>query len=146
MTASDEGDVRIIFADASQSNRRKIQEYPTERLDQSALMSEQIIVPVSAETIHQDDVLIVEVKVGTASTADYGLSSIQIPITKLNKSTKQETPTYLRDSDLRSADVTLTANTWVVLGTYTVSAQEAVKLGQRIPDNSRIYMSFTENA
>lgn len=146
MTASDEGDVRIVFADASQSNRRKIFEAPTERLDLSALQSEQIIVPLSGETLHQDDLLIVEVKVGTASTADYALSKIQIPITKLNKSTKQETPTYLRDSDLRSADVTLTANTWVVLGTYTVSAQEAIKLGQRIPDNSRIYMEFIENA
>ena len=146
MTASDEGDVRIIFADASSSNRRKVWEGPTERLDQSALQSEQIIVPLSGETIHQDDVLIVEVKVGTASTADYGLSSIQIPITKLNKSTKQETPTFLRDSDLRSADVTLAANTWVVLGTYTVSAQEGIKLGQRIPDNSRIYIALVENA
>ena len=146
MVDSDEGDVRIVFADASSSNRRKVFEAPTERLDGSTLQSEQIIVPFSAETIHQDDLLIVEVKVGTASSADYGLSTIQIPITKLNKSTKQETPTYLRDSDLRSADVTLTANTWVVLGTYTVSAQEAVKLGQRIPDNSRIYIALVENA
>lgn len=146
MTDSDEGDVRIIFADASQGNRRKVFEAPTERLDASTLQSEQIIVPYSAETIHQDDLLIVEVKVGTASTADYGLSKVQIPITKYNKSTKLETPTFLRDSDLRAADVTLTASTWVVLGTYTVSAQEAVKLGQRIPDNSRAYISFTENA
>lgn len=146
MTASDEGDVRIIFADASSSNRRKVFEAPTERLDLSALQSEQIIVPLSKENLHQDDVLIVEVKVGTASTADYGLSKIQIPITKLNKSTGIETPTYLRDSDLRSADVTLSANAWVTLGTYTVSAQEAVKLGQRIPDNSRVYMEFIENA
>jgi len=146
MTASDEGDVRIIFSDASQLNRRVVFQAPTERLDGSALQSEQIIVPLSGETVHQDDLIIVEVKVGTASTADYGLSTVQIPITKLNKSTKQETPTYLRDSDLRAADVTLTASTWVVLGTYTVSAQEAVKLGQRIPDNSRAYISFTENA
>ena len=146
MTASDEGDVRIIFSDASQLNRRVVFQAPTERLDGSALQSEQIIVPLSGETVHQDDLIIVEVKVGTASTADYGLSTVQIPITKLNKSTKQETPTYLRDSDIRAADVTLTASTWVVLGTYTVSAQEAVKLGQRIPDNSRAYISFTENA
>lgn len=146
MVDSDEGDVRIIFADASSSNRRKIFEGPTERLDASTLQSEQVIVPLSTERVHQDDVIIVEVKVGTASSADYGLTKVQIPITKLNKSTKQETPTYLRDSDLRSADVTLTANTWVVLGTYTVSAQESVKLGQRIPDNSRIYLALVENA
>jgi len=145
MVASDEGDVRIIFSDASYMNRRIVWQGPTERLDGSALQSEQVIVPLSAETIHQDDLLIVEVKVGTASSADYGLSTIQIPITKLNKSTKQETPTYLRDSDIRAADITL-ATTWTVLGTYTISAQEAVKLGQRIPDNSRIYISFTENA
>ncbi len=146
MVASDEGDVRIVFADADEGNRRKVFEAPTERLDGSALQSEQIIVPFSKETLHQDDLLIVEVKVGTASTADYGLSKVQIPITRLNKSTKQETSTFLRDSDLRSADKTLTANTWVELGRYTVSAQEAIKLGQRIPDNSTIYMEFIENA
>lgn len=146
MTASDEGDVRIIFADADEGNRRKVWEGPTEKLDVATDPRQQLIVPFSGQTLHQDDLLIVEVKVGTASTADYGLSTVQIPITRLNKSTKQETPTFLRDSDIRSADVTLTASTWVELGRYTVSAQEAIKLGHRIPDNSTMYMSFTENA
>jgi hypothetical protein len=146
MTASDEGDVRIRFADASRSNLRKIFEGPTESLDIATDPRQQLIVPLSKESIHEDDLLIVEVKVGTASTADYGLSTVRIPITKRNKSTGQETPTYLRDSDLRSADVTLTANVWVELGSCTVSAQEDLKLGHRIPDNSRVYISFTENA
>ncbi len=146
MTASDEGDVRIVFADADEGNRRKVFEAPTEKLDVSTDPRQQIIVPFSKETLHQDDLLIVEVKVGTGSTADYGLSTVQIPITRLNKSTGQETATFLRDSDLRSADKTLTAATWVELGRYTVSAQEAIKLGQRIPDNSTVYISFTENA
>lgn len=145
MVASDEGDVRIRFSDASRSNMRKIWEAPTEQLDSSTLMTEQMIVPFSKETLHEDDILIVEVKVGTASSADYGLSTVRIPITKLSKSTGQETPTYLRDSDIRAADVTL-ATTWTELGTYTISAQESVKLGHRIPDNSRAYLSFTENA
>ncbi len=145
MVASDEGDVRIIFSDQSYMNRRLVWQGATERLDGSTLQSEQIIIPLSAETLHQDDLLIVEVKLTTASSADYGLSTVQIPVTKLNKSTKQETATYLRDSDIRSADVTL-ATTWTTLGTYTVTAQEALKLGQRISENSRIYISFTENA
>jgi hypothetical protein len=146
MVATDEGDVRIRFADASRSNLRKIFEAPTEALDIATDPRQQLIVPFTNESIHEDDLVIVEVKVGTASTADYGLSTVRIPITKRNKSTGQETPTYLRDSDLRSADVTLTANTWVELGSYTVSAQEDLKLGHRIPDNSRVYISFTENA
>lgn len=145
MTASDEGDVRIRFADASRSNLRKVFEGPTEALDISTDPRQQLIVPLSKESLHEDDLLIVEVKVGTASSADYGLSTVRIPITKRNKATGQETPTYLRDSDLRSADVTL-ATTWTELGSYTVSAQEDVKLGHRIPDNSRVYISFTENA
>lgn len=145
MVASDEGDVRIRFSDASRSNMRKIYEAPTELLDSSALLTEQLIVPFSQETIHEDDLLIVEVKVGVASSADYGLSTIRIPITKLSKSTGQETPTFLRDSDIRAADVTL-ATSWTELGTYTISAQESLKLGHRIPDNSRAYISFTENA
>lgn len=143
MVASDEGDVRIRFSDASRSNMRKIWEGPTEQLDASALLTEQMIVPFSKETLHEDDILIVEVKVGTASSADYGNTKIRIPITKLSKSTGQETPTYLRDSDIRAADVTLNV-TWTELGVYTVSAQESLKLGHRIPDNSRIYAEFIE--
>lgn len=143
MVDSDEGDVRIRFSDASRSNMRKIWEGPTEQLDASALLTEQMIVPFSKETLHEDDILIVEVKVGTASSADYGNTKIRIPITKMSKSTGQETPTYLRDSDIRAADVTLNT-TWTELGTYTVSAQESLKLGHRIPDNSRIYMTFVE--
>lgn len=145
MTASDEGDVRIVFTDASQSRREKIFEAPTEALDVSTDPRQQLIVPFSLETIHEDDLLLVEVKVGTASSADYGLSTVRIPVTKRSKATGQETPTYLRDSDLRSADVTL-ATSWTQLGSYTISAQEDLKLGHRIPDNSRIYISFTENA
>lgn len=145
MVASDEGDVRIRFSDASRSNMRKVYEAPTELLDSSALLTEQLIVPFSQENLHEDDLVIVEVKVGTASSADYGLSTVRIPITKYSKSTEQETPTFLRDSDIRAADVTL-ATTWTELGTYTISAQESLKLGHRIPDNSRIYISFTENA
>ncbi len=146
MTASDEGDVRIIFMDANESRRTKVFEAATEILDANTTLQDQLIVPFSNETLHEDDLMRIEVKVGTASTADYGLSTVRIPITRRNRSTGIETPTYLRDSDFRSADVTLTANTWVTLGTYTVSAQEDVKLGHRIPDNSRIYVSFTENA
>ncbi len=146
MTASDEGDVRIVFSDAQESRKVKMFEAATEILDANTTLQDQLIVPFSGETIHEDDLMKVEVKVGTASSADYGLSTVRIPITRRNKSTGIETATYLRDSDFRAADVTLTANTWVVLGTYTVSAQEDVKLGHRIPDNSRIYISFTENA
>lgn len=146
MVASDEGDVRIIFTDASESRREKVFEAQTEILDANTTLRDQLIVPFSAETIHEDDIVKVEVKVGVASTADYGLSTVRIPITKRNRATGQETPTFLRDSDLRAADVTLTAATWVVLGSYTISAQEDLKLGHRIPDNSRVYISFTENA
>ena len=146
MTATDEGDVRIRFADASRSNMRKIFEAPTEALDISTDPRQQLIMPFSKENLHEDDILIVEVKVGTTSSADYGSSIVRIPVTKHNKATGQETPTYLRDSDLRAADVTLTADTWIELGTYTISAQESLKLGHRIPDNSRIYLTMTENA
>ncbi len=147
MTASDEGDVRIIAQDANGSTRVKIFEAPTEILDANTTLRDQLIVPyVYKQKMNEDDQMVVEVKVGTASTADYGLSSVRIPITRLNKATGQLTPTYLRDSDFRSADVTLTANTWVTLGTYTVGAQETVVLGHAVPDNSRIYISFTENA
>ena len=146
MTATDEGDVRIIFTDADKNDRRTVWEGPTELLDASALMTEQILVPFSGATLHEDDKLVVEVKVGTTSSADYGANTkVRIPVTKHNESTKQDTPTFLRDSDLRAADVTLTADTWIELGTYTVSAQTSVKLGHKIPNNSKIYLTMVEN-
>jgi len=148
MVDSDPGDVRIRFSDANRNNLRKIWEGPSELLDSSALMTEQLIVPFSNETLHEDDLFIVEYKATVATSADYLLAGtttiIRIPITKLSKSTGQETPTFLRDSDLRSADVTL-PTTWTEFGVYTVSAQESLKLGHRIPDNSRMYMAFVEN-
>ncbi len=147
MTASDEGDVRVIAQDSNGSTRVKLAEWATEFLDANTTLRDMLIVPYMFKNkMNEDDQLVVEVKVGTASSADYGLSSVRIPITKLNKATGQLTPTYLRDSDLRSADVTLTANTWVTLGTYTVSAQETIVLGHAIPDNSRVYITFIENA
>ena len=146
MTATDEGDVRIRFGDASRDRMDKVFEAPTEDLDGSTDPRQQLIVSFSKENLHEDDLMIIQVKVLTTSSADYGLSRLKIPITKINHATKKETPTYLRDSDFRSADVTLTAGQWDELGVYTVSAQESIKLGHRVPDNSRIYMSFTENA
>ena len=146
MTATDEGRVRIRFADASRSNMRKVFESTTRKLDISTDPRQQIIVPFSKRTLHEDDLMIVGVNVKTTSSADYGLSTVDIPVTIMNIATKQETPISIEDTDLRSADVTLTADTWVELGVYTVSAQESLKLGHRIPDNSRIYVSFTENA
>lgn len=144
MVDSDNGDIRIRFSDANRSNMRKIWEGPTELLDSSLLLTEQLIVPFSTETIHEDDLLIVEYKATVATSADYGNTTIRIPITKLSKSTGQETPTFLRDGDIRSADVNPVAVTWTEIGFYTVSAQESLKLGHRIPDNSRMYMAFVE--
>lgn len=148
MVDSDPGDVRIRFSDANRNNLRKIWEGPSELLDSSALMTEQLIVPFSTETIHEDDLFIVEYKAAVTTSADYLLAGtttvIRIPITKMSKSTGQETPTFLRDSDLRSADVALPAGVWTEFGVYTVSAQESLKLGHRIPDNSRMYMAFVE--
>ncbi len=144
MVDSDNGDIRIRFSDASRSNMRKVWEGPTELLDSSALLTEQLIIPFSVETIHEDDILIVEYKATVATSADYGNSTVRIPITKLSKSTGQETPTFLRHGDIASADVNPVAVTWTEIGTYTVSAQESLKLGHRIPDNSRIYMAFVE--
>lgn len=146
MTATDEGDVRIVFTDADKSNRRTIWEGPTELLDASALMTEQLLVPFSGAELGEDDKLIVEVKVGVTSSADYGANTkVRIPITKKNLATKQKTPTFLRDSDLRAADVTLTADVWVELGVYTIGAQTKLRLGHQIPNNSKIYISMVEN-
>lgn len=146
MTATDEGLIRIMFTDNDRENVRTLWEGRTELLDISTDKRQQVQMPYfSKVSIAEDDKMIVQFKADVTTTMDYGASTVRIPVTRYNKATKTETPTYLVDADLRSADVSFTGGEWKDLGVYTVGAQKALKLGQEIADNSQMYISGTEN-
>lgn len=146
MTATDSGMFRLRFTDANRGVMTKVFESRTEPLGISTDPRQQLILPMSNAIVGQDDLVVLEINVDTTSSLDYGLSTVRIPITVLATATNQETATYLVHKDFVAADVTLTADTWIEVGSYTVPAQQKLRLGHEIPDNSRIYIDMVENA
>ena len=153
MTATDEGRIRILFADASGTRKDVIFEAATELLKLGASDPRlAIIMPMSQGHISEDDKLLIEGNFLAATSIDYvatetGTTKMRIPVTIKNKKTGVKNPRMLRHPDFASADVTITtAATWYTLGEYTVSAQEELKLGYEIAENSRIYIVLEEAA
>jgi hypothetical protein len=144
MVDSDEGSFRICKTDASETVKQVLFEAATELLDISTDPRQQIIVPMSQASLREDDKLIIEMKVATATSAAVATSTVRVPIRKRNVRTGNVAESYLRITDFTSANVTVGAGVWVRLGAYTVSAQEEVRLGQSIAENSRIYCAFVE--
>lgn len=144
MAAADEGMMRIRFTDANRGVMTKVFESRTEPLDVATDPRQQLILPMSGGVVGQDDLVILEVNADLATSMDYGLSTVRIPVTVLATATGQKTATYLVHADFTSVDVTLPAGTWVEVGTYTIPAQQKLRLGHEIPDNSRIYLEIEE--
>ena len=153
-TLSDEGEIRITFTDASEGNKQFVMETPTERarcrVAAGAVEADPrkyLIMPKSKAALEEDDKILLEYKPIAASEVDYGLSVIEIPVTIRNKRTGAVYERMLRHGDFTTADVTnIAANKWTIIGTYTISAQEQVKLGWNIAENSRVYMKLEETA
>lgn len=146
MTAADEGTLRIRFTDANRGVMTKVFESRSEVLDVSTDPRQQLLVAMAGVTLGQDDLVILEYNADTTTEIDFGLSTIRIPVTILSTATGQKTATYLTHSDFVEADVTLTADTWIEVGAFVVPAQQKLKIGHEIPDNSRIYVSILETA
>jgi len=146
MVDTDEGDFRIVKTDASETVRQVLYEGPSESLDISTDPRQQVIIPMSVATLREDDKLLIEYKTGTATSVDYGSSVVRIPIRRRNVRTGNVSESFLRHSNFASADVTVIANSWVKIGSYTIPAQEEIRLGQSIAENSRIYVSLVEAA
>jgi hypothetical protein len=150
MVATDEGKLRILFSDASRTNKRVVGEWASEQLDISTDPRQQIIIPKSAEVLEEDDLLLIEYNGLAASSVDYDAAEantkFRIPVTIRNKRTGNVYERILRHPDLASADVAISAaSTWYELGAYTVSAQEQLRLGHKIAENSRLYITLVEN-
>ena len=145
--ATAEGRVRIIFSDASQTEKRVIQEYATQTLDLATDPRQLISIPMSAGLISEDDLLIMEFyptaaagDVATDPTESATHSLVRIPVTIKNVRTGNKYERVLTSKDFNAAatNYTCPVNTWTAIGTVTVSAQEQLKLGYMIADNSRV--------
>lgn len=146
MVDTDEGDFRIVRTDASETVREVLYSCATELLDISTDPRQKQIIGMSKAELRQDDKLKLELKVATATSVDYGLSSMQIPLRIRNERTKNVHETFFRHGDFITADVTVPAGKWVEIGSYTVKGQESLKIGHGIAENSRIYVNLVENA
>ena len=142
-----EGRIRLIFSDASQTEKRVIAEYSSQRLDRSTDPRQQPIVPMSEGVISEDDLLIMEFMptagagdVATDPTESATHSLVEVPVTIKNIRTKNKYEKVLTSKDFNpvATNYTCAQDTWTVIGTVTVSAQEQIKLGYAIADNSRI--------
>lgn len=143
MTASGEGDIRILFADASETRRDVVfGAVRTEPLDVSTDPQQQLVVPAGMATLDEDDKLIVEMKGDSATTVD-NTAAIRIPVRIQNKKTGVVRETYITGADLglTATDVAI-ATSWTKVGSYTVGAQERLRLGHGTRANSVIYMQI----
>jgi hypothetical protein len=146
MVATDAGDIRVVKTDASETVRQVLYETSSEIAVLGATDPRlSPIVPMSLAGMREDDKLIVEYKTGTASQVTGATSAIRLPIRRRNVRTGNVAESFLRSSDLFAAGaVVVAASKWVSIGTYTVPAQEEIRIGQTIAENSRLYVSLVE--
>lgn len=137
----EEGKIRIVFTDAHQTVKTEMFKARTDDMQELNDPRQMPIVPLSELAVGEDSLVILEMKADNADTVVPGSSYIRIPITRLNTRTGIETPdTLIGNKDLFTSNVTTVAGSWVTLGTYTIPAQEKIKLGKRIVENSRILL------
>ena len=146
MVATDAGDIRIVKTDASETVRQVLYETGSE----IAVLGEtdprlSPIVPMSLAGLREDDKLLIEYKTGTASQITGATSAARIPIRRRNVRTGNVAESFLRSSDVFAAGAkVIAASSWVTIGSYTVPAQEEIRIGQTIAENSRLYFSLVE--
>ena len=146
MAATDAGDIRIVKTDASETVRQVLYETGSEIAVLGGSDPRLApIVPMSQATLREDDKLLIEYKTGTATTLTGATSSARIPIRRRNVRTGNIAESFLRSSDVFAAGaVTIAASSWVKIGSHTVPAQEEIRIGQTIAENSRLYFDLVE--
>lgn len=146
MVATDAGDIRIVKTDASETVRQVLYETGSEIAVLGASDPRLApIVPMSLAGLREDDKLLIEYKTGTASQITGASCSARIPIRRRNVRTGNVAESFLRATDIFAAGVTsIAASSWITIGSYTVPAQEEVRIGQTIAENSRLYFNLVE--
>jgi len=146
MVATDAGDIRIVKTDASETVRQVLYETGSEIAVLGATDPRlSPIVPMSLAGLREDDKLLIEYKTGTASQVTGATSAARIPIRRRNVRTGNVAESFLRSSDVFAVGaVVIAASSWVTIGSYTIPAQEEIRIGQTIAENSRLYFNLVE--
>lgn len=146
MVATDAGDIRIVKTDASETVRVVLFETASEIAVLGATDPRLApIVPMSQAGLREDDKILIEYRTGTATQVTGASSSCRIPIRKRNVRTGNVAESFLRSADVFAAGaVTVPANSWYKIGSYTVKAQEEIKIGQSIAENSKLFVDLVE--
>ena len=146
MVGTDAGDIRIVKTDASETVRQVLYETGSEIAVLGATDPRlSPIVPMSLAGLREDDKLLIEYKTGTASQVTGATSAARIPIRRRNVRTGNVAESFLRSSDVFAVGaVVIAASSWVTIGSYTIPAQEEIRIGQTIAENSRLYFNLVE--
>ena len=151
MALSTDYRLRLVYADASETRMDVVFEADGNSLNpgrvayNAAFDPRQLpIVPKTAGALAEDDKLIVYGYFDSTGTVDVSDTRMLVPVSIRNVKTGVVSEKVLKTSDLLgTSDITISsASTWTKLGSYTVSAQEQLKIGHQVAENSRIQMSL----
>ncbi|MDY6966788.1 MAG: hypothetical protein SVM80_12630, partial [Halobacteriota archaeon] len=87
--------------------------------------------------VAEDDKILLYARPTSTTNFDTN-SEMEIPVTIRNIKTNTVRATTLQRADFFSSDQAMTVNVWNRIGEYSVGAQEQVKVGQQIAENSRL--------
>lgn len=144
-----EGKIRLTYTDASMTRQDVVLEADTVLADISTDPRQKIIVGyIKSNPLKEDDMLLMSIQGLTAGDFDSG-STFQIPVTIRNVTTGIVRETMLTVSDFTDMSGAAIGATNIDYGTnftavakYTVKAQEQLKLGYRMAENSRLYVAL----
>ena len=134
--------IRILYADAGETRVDQVFVCDGIRANPGGTTPttdprEMTIVPKTEGFMGQDDKIILSAKPTSTTNFDTN-SEMEIPVMVQNVKTGVVRADFLNRSDFFSSDQGMTVNVWNQIGEYTVGAQENVKLGQDIPENSKL--------
>jgi len=155
--ATAEGVVRLVFSDASETEKRQIEQWSTQILDPTDGDPRVLpTVPLSAGKVAEDDKLIMEFMplsaagdVATDPTESATHSLIRVPVSIRNIRTGNVFQTFLTSYHFNSVAANyagLVVGSWNAIGVYTIGAQEMLRVGHELADNSKIRIELKTSA
>lgn len=145
--ATAEGIVRLVYSDASETNRPEAMRFSTQDLDLATDPRQLQVMPYGGQILAEDDKLIMEFfptggagDVATDPTESATHTLVKIPVTIKNVRTGNIFTRTLTSNDFQATATNYTCpqNVWTAIGSYTIGAQEELSLGNQNPVNSRI--------
>lgn len=142
-------DIRLIYGDAGETRMDTVFEANGVRLNPGVTTptTDPRLLPIVPKTkgfLGEDDKLFLYAKSTTTTHFDEN-GELEIPVTIRNVKTGVVNEKMLQRADFFATGVAMVVNIWTKIGYYTVGAQEQLKIGHAIAENSRIRV-VTRNA